>query len=95
VLAHPYDIEERIVDDLTDAGLMGIEAYSTYHDDGLNRHWAEVARKRGLLITSGSDFHGRKFKPNIELGKVYGNDESLLEPLDRAAALVKNTKTPA
>ena len=58
---------DRFVARLKDAGLMGIEAiYSTYElrDE---RHIKELAKKYDLLISGGSDFHGKN-KPDIDLG---------------------------
>ena len=55
-----------------DAGIDGIEAYSNYHEPIHNEYYAEFAKKHGLLITCGSDFHG-KHKPSIEMGE-YGYD---------------------
>lgn len=37
-----------------------------------NRYYAEFAADHGLLITCGSDFHG-KHKPSIRMGE-YGDD---------------------
>jgi len=30
-----------------------------------------MAKKHGLFITGGSDFHGGKLKPTVKLGVVY------------------------
>jgi 3',5'-nucleoside bisphosphate phosphatase len=46
-----------------------------------------VARRLGLLVTGGSDFHGVT-KPDIEVGIGKGQlkvPEALLEPLRKAA----------
>ncbi|MDP8256965.1 MAG: PHP domain-containing protein [Candidatus Alcyoniella australis] len=85
VLAHPNRTQIKVVDELVEEGLMGIEAFSTYHDSETNRHWLDVAYNRHLIVTAGSDFHGRRFKPEIELGGVEGNDDALLAPLKRMA----------
>lgn len=89
VLAHPLlyhlskDQLEELTTLLTNAGLDGIEAiYST------NRGMDEtnlrlLAKKHGLFITGGSDFHGSN-KPSIDLGCGKGNlkiPASLLEYL--------------
>ncbi|MFR3030868.1 MAG: PHP domain-containing protein [Blautia sp.] len=78
VLAHPllYGFSkgklEELVRQLREAGLDGIEAvYSQnrWNDEGQMR---TLARRHGLKITGGSDFHGSN-KPGIELGTGKGN----------------------
>ena len=78
VLAHPllYHLSDRELEELTaslkKAGLNAIEAiYSTNRgmDEGKLRR---LARKYGLGITGGSDFHGSN-KPGIDLGEGRGN----------------------
>lgn len=73
VLAHPvlYRMSdrrlERLVAELKEAGLIGIEAiYSTYNA-GEERQMRALAQKYRLLISGGSDFHGSN-KPDIDLG---------------------------
>lgn len=73
VLAHPGFLKlesrrfEMLLDQLMDAGLAGIEVYYSLHTPDEVTNYAETAKKRGLLATGGSDFHGRS-KPDIELG---------------------------
>lgn len=43
---------------LTEAGLHGLEAWSTWHDRDTASAYADVARDLGLIATQGSDFHG-------------------------------------
>lgn len=78
VLAHPllYRLGEEplnlLVKTLTGCGLDGIEAiYSTnrFSDEADMR---QFARRYGLAITGGSDFHGSN-KPSIDLGCGKGN----------------------
>ena len=77
VLAHPtlYHMSdarlEKLVAQLKEAGLLAIEAvYSTY-STAEERQMRRLAAKYGLLITGGSDFHG-KTKPGLELATGYG-----------------------
>ncbi|MBE5825831.1 MAG: PHP domain-containing protein [Butyrivibrio sp.] len=93
ILAHPilYKMGEAKLDALVarlkDAGLVGIEAiYSTYEPRDERRIKA-LAEKYDLLISGGSDFHGRN-KPDIDLGVGYGRlfvPEDLLPPIKAAA----------
>jgi hypothetical protein len=84
VLAHPGSTlspkDEDVIDDLIEAGLQGIESYSTYHNEEEVAEWLALAEKKGLLATAGSDFHGH-LKPKIELGGVAGNDYNIIEQL--------------
>lgn len=60
VLAHPKLIEnENIVKDVIDAGIQGIEVYHKKHNAADECHYGRIAEKNGLLITGGSDFHGK------------------------------------
>ena len=60
ILAHPAGIDglEDILCQLKAAGLVGLEAYY----DGYNRriiNWLmDIAKRHGLIISGGSDFHG-------------------------------------
>jgi hypothetical protein len=74
VLAHPIRLgirdasaEEALIRDLRDAGLGGIEVYHSDHSPDDVRRYAEIAKKYGLAVTGGSDFHGDA-KPDIALG---------------------------
>ncbi len=77
ILAHPvlYGLGksalDRLVSELKDAGLMGIEAiYSTYTNQD-ERDIKALAEKYDLLVSGGSDFHGSN-KPDIDLGNGMG-----------------------
>ncbi|MHA1566214.1 MAG: PHP domain-containing protein [Alphaproteobacteria bacterium] len=84
VVAHPRDLAEDDLRTMVEAGLMGVEAICSYHDEATTTHWRKMAAKYGLLITAGSDFHGRLFKADVGLGGIVGNEYELVEKL-RAA----------
>jgi hypothetical protein len=89
ILAHPgsaIDLAENewILNDLDEQGLDGIEAYSTYHSSNENKEFADWASDHQLLITVGSDFHGR-LKPDVELGGIENNNYYILNDLKSAA----------
>ena len=70
VLAHPGNNlknDYTIVEELIRQGIEGLEAFSNYHDDKANEYFYHMCRKHNLLVTCGSDFHG-KTKPAIEVG---------------------------
>jgi len=90
VLAHPGTIEtpgapdlERIVGELADRGLRGIEAHYSSHSEADTARYLEIAERLGLLVTGGSDFHG-KARARFDLGRGLGNlsvPAKILEPL--------------
>lgn len=60
VLAHPDQMDSwSIIPDLVQAGLQGIEVYHPDHDDDAERRAREAAEVHGLIMTGGSDYHGR------------------------------------
>jgi predicted metal-dependent phosphoesterase TrpH len=75
VLAHPVQLRcgnnaqlERAVHDLVDLGLGGIEAYHSDHRPEQTRLYLDLARRFGLAVAGGSDFHGFG-KPDVKLGR--------------------------
>lgn len=94
VLAHPtlYHMGrerlENLVAELKAAGLLAIEGlYSTY-TPAETREMQTLAKKSGLLISGGSDFHGAN-KPGLSFGAGYGKlflPEEILTKLKAASA---------
>lgn len=72
-LAHPYQTKlddpalENLVKELVDYGLDAIECFYPRHTPEQTAFYLRLAKKYGLHITGGSDFHGEKVKPDIEL----------------------------
>jgi predicted metal-dependent phosphoesterase TrpH len=72
VLAHPGNNvkeDEELLYHIVQAGITGMEVYSTYHSQSQIEFYAREAEKYDLIKTLGSDFHG-KTKPSIKLGGV-------------------------
>lgn len=77
VLAHPVlyhftkEHLEQAVAEMKEYGLKGIEAvyttYSMFDESDMKR----LAKKYGLVVTGGSDFHGAN-KPQTQIGTGYG-----------------------
>ena len=74
VAAHPVQLGcgnraqyERVFRDLRRAGIEAIEAYHSDHTPELTRLFIDLARKLGMGLTGGSDFHGTG-KPDVRLG---------------------------
>ncbi|MCF8112897.1 MAG: PHP domain-containing protein, partial [Desulfotignum sp.] len=79
VLAHPGLLEftrsadlENFVDTLMEYGLQGIEVFYTDHDPHKTEYFATFARKKKILVTGGSDFHG-SFNEGVRLGRGKDN----------------------
>ncbi len=74
VLAHPGLLKPGIFDtlagQLADAGFWGMEAYHPSHTDGQCRIFESEARRLGLYVTAGSDFHG-----TLGQGTALGNEK--------------------
>ena len=97
VLAHPIQLRttndaqlERVIKDLVDLGLAGIETIHSDHDDMMVEKYTRLADQYKLLKTGGSDFHGT-IKKDIALGSARGRRiprqmmDALLEALARGA----------
>lgn len=80
VLAHPKSLElsEKkfliLLKEMIGCGLKGIEVYHSSHSKEEMDYYLEIANKYGLLISGGSDFHGKSVKPDIELGTGKDNN---------------------
>jgi predicted metal-dependent phosphoesterase TrpH len=79
VLAHPSQLRlshkdlEMFIQTLKPYGLAGLEVYTPYTTPETIKVFKAIAEKHKLLVTGGSDFHG-KSKPDHKLGcHVNGN----------------------
>lgn len=74
VLAHPGLIrDDHLVLDLLRHPKLGLEVYYYYlgpDAEKLRQRYYTLARERNLVMTGGSDYHGR-FSPDVKLGQVY------------------------
>lgn len=70
VLAHPYSLDKQdLIPEFVKSGLMGLEAIYPEHSPSQTRHYQQLAKEYGLLITGGSDCHGQA-KPEIRIGEI-------------------------
>lgn len=92
ILAHPLllkmgkDTLDKLVSELKNEGLMGLEALYCTYTPADERDMRALAQKYNLLISGGSDFHGAA-KPDLELGTGYGKlyvPEEILDTLKKA-----------
>lgn len=79
ILAHPKSLElpEKefliLLKEMINSGLKGIEVYHSSHTEEEIKYYLEIANKYDLLISGGSDYHGKTIKPDIELGTGKNN----------------------
>ena len=75
-LAHPVRVKGDIpslMPELCDSGLNAIEAYHSDHTPEDTQLYLDLAKKYGLRVTGGSDFHGA-VKPSVFLGTGYNHN---------------------
>jgi predicted metal-dependent phosphoesterase TrpH len=95
VLSHPFtldvkdegDLEDLLVD-LKGAGLKGMEVYYPEHGPERTAQYERLARRHGLVMTGGTDFHGEA-KPRVQMGIGRGDlriPYQLVEKLKEARA---------
>lgn len=79
VIAHPCSLFvgiarlEEELEKIHAAGVMGLEAW---HPGARKSHCyrlEEVARKLGMFVTAGSDFHGKGVRADRHLGRMFDN----------------------
>jgi 3',5'-nucleoside bisphosphate phosphatase len=69
ILAHPYLLrDDNLVNELLDLGFNGIEAAHFEHSKGIEESYSKMARRKGLLLSGGSDCHGEA-KEQMLMGK--------------------------
>lgn len=90
VLAHPgatLGMDKGLAETVLSLPFDGVEVFSSYHNAEMTAFYWTLAEKRGLLMTGGSDFHG-KIKPDIRPGKVnyYNREHEIRDTLLAAIA---------
>ena len=89
VLAHPYFANaDEMLPELVEQGLRGLEVYHSKHDAMVARRYEQLAKKYDLLVTGGSDAHGRE----VPIGAVKIPYE-LVEKLKEDLAPKRGVKT--
>lgn len=77
---------EKFLSELIPCGLKGIEGYYTEYTQEMQDKYQLLAKKLGLAISGGTDFHA-KMKPHISIGTGLGNMHipySVLENIRKA-----------
>jgi len=95
VLAHPKFLQRPNPDDLAeelqrfaDLGLDGLECYYSQHTPEETAFYLAEAKRLGLAVSAGSDFHGVS-KPHVHLGRIFAGAagaDDLLPALEARAA---------
>lgn len=90
IIAHPMSLYlswgklPDAIKDFYERGVMGLEAFHPGARVTECLRLEELAKKLGMLITGGSDFHGEQIRTDRRLGHTCGNKkltEELFEPL--------------
>jgi len=66
--------KEELISKILEKGAEGLEVFNNYHDVNQIEFFAELAVKQNVIMTAGSDFHG-KTKPLIDIGKYKFDDK--------------------
>ena len=96
VLAHPLlvttdrDHWDRLLDDYTRLGLDGIEVYTPAAAEADIEFFLGQARRRGLVVTGGSDFHGLPLEPSAASLTVFGDFAVPLSCLEELKAALRS-----
>ncbi|HEY9596081.1 MAG TPA: PHP domain-containing protein [Cyanophyceae cyanobacterium] len=95
VWAHPCLFRggavEKVLKELVDVGLMGIEVYHPNHSPKQSKRLEKLSANYGLLMTGGSDYHGpspdgkKSHKSTLNMMHL---SLSLLDPIKQAAQLL-------
>jgi len=96
VLAHPFLLPKNddasilnLILILRKMGLLGIEVYYPKHPPDATARYADMARRLGLLMTGGTDFHG-DLTPDISMGTGNGDFHVPFEVYEKLMAATKN-----
>jgi predicted metal-dependent phosphoesterase TrpH len=101
ILSHPHTLGHTAAGEfsatyrrLTEAGLVGIDAYYGEYPPEQREELARICRSFGLIPSGGSDYHG-SYKEGLELGSGYGDLEvpdTVLEELRRVHVELAGTQ---
>jgi predicted metal-dependent phosphoesterase TrpH len=91
VFAHPgaskrgRTVGEDVVEQMAQAGLVGLEVDHVDHDEPTRRRLRDLAGRLGLLTTGSSDFHGTN--KTVQLGANLTTDAAYEQVLERATGV--------
>ncbi len=79
VLAHPMSLYvgmanlEEVITSIRNSGVEGLEAYHPGARRSQCYRLNEIAKKLGMFVTAGSDFHGKGVRADRHLGRTVGD----------------------
>lgn len=86
-LAHPIKLKrDAMIEPLASLGLDAIEVFHPDHDFNAVLHYRQRAQRLGLLMTGGSDFHGRDSGRVNAMGRVTLPPEEFARLAERLAS---------
>ncbi len=95
IMAHPGTAKrDDTIDYFKEIGMDGIEVYHSKHTAQQVRHYKSIAEKKNLLISGGSDWHGRP-DPRAEMGSQRVPYEVLVRMREYLAARTSSRKEPS
>ena len=66
VMAHPGRLSEySVVDKMAEHGVAGLEVFYPTHTPPQVAHFRDLAKRLGLIMTAGSDFHDARWKSSV------------------------------
>lgn len=80
ILAHPKSLKlsdeelKKLIENMIKIGLKGIEVYHSSHSEIEQKKYLNIAKEYNLLISGGSDYHGKNTKPDVEIGTGVNNN---------------------
>jgi predicted metal-dependent phosphoesterase TrpH len=91
-LAHPGTLgRDELIPSLCEAGLDAIEAHHSAHTPEQRDHYLELAQRRGLAVTGGSDFHGPGTRRSEWFGKITLPDAAFRDFIERLQSRARMT----
>jgi hypothetical protein len=95
-LAHPgyrgagkAPAKDDLVPALADAGMTALEAFHSSHDAAMQAHYLQLARRYGLAVTGGADYHG----PGTRRSELFGVVSLPVEYFDEFVARAASGRT--
>jgi 3',5'-nucleoside bisphosphate phosphatase len=89
--AHPgVTRQDDLLDELAISGLHAVEVYHPEHSADDTARYLTFARKRGLLVTGGSDYHGETGRRTDGFGSVVLPDDEFQRILARQKSVTSS-----
>lgn len=90
-LAHPGPLySQNEIDELLNFGIDGIECIHPSHNYNVQQSFKRLAKSRNLLVTGGSDYHGKgksDYEPHLGIVTI---GDALVQSIERLAQRRKN-----